>query len=93
MSDRDGSFFLDGLFLGAILGGILGVLFAPQTGEKSRAWLTQVKDDHQDVVDDAMHSSEYMIKAAKDSIEDGVQRVSSIIDQKLSQQTHSSKKK
>lgn len=83
-NEQHGAGFLDGLFLGVILGGVLGVLFAPQSGEQSRAWLKKLKEDNQDVIDDAVVNSEYLIKTAKQSIEDGFKNVSKMLDEKLS---------
>ena len=48
--EHHGSNFLEGIILGTILGGILGVLFAPQSGEKSRAWINKVKDENQETI-------------------------------------------
>ena len=38
-NDNNGSNFLAGLLLGGIIGAILGLLFAPQPGEKTREQL------------------------------------------------------
>jgi gas vesicle protein len=38
-SDNDGSNFLTGLLLGGIIGAAIGLLFAPQPGEKTREQL------------------------------------------------------
>lgn len=81
--DRAGIGFLEGLFLGVVLGGVLGVLFAPQSGDKSRAWLKKLKEDNQDIIDEAVVNSENLVQTAKQSIEDGFQNISKLIDDKL----------
>jgi gas vesicle protein len=80
--ERDGG-FLEGLLLGALLGGLLGMLFAPQSGQETRAWIKRIKDENQDVIDDAVQSSEELIKTTKDSIEEGFRTVTQMIDKKL----------
>ncbi len=81
--EREGSNFLEGLLIGAILGGLLGVLFAPQSGEKSRAWLKKVKDENQDVIDSAVETSENLISSSKSAIKDGFDKIASMIEEKL----------
>jgi gas vesicle protein len=38
-NDNDGSSFFAGLILGGIIGAVLGLLFAPQSGDKTREQL------------------------------------------------------
>ena len=44
-SENDGSSFLTGLLLGGIIGAVLGLLFAPQPGEKTREQLRARADE------------------------------------------------
>lgn len=81
--ENNGSSFLEGLLIGAILGGVIGVLFAPQSGESSRAWLKKVKDDNQDVIDSAVETSETLITSSKSAIKDGFEKIANMIEEKL----------
>ena len=44
-SDNNGSSFLTGLLLGGIVGAILGLIFAPQPGDKTREQLRTRMDE------------------------------------------------
>jgi gas vesicle protein len=41
MSDRDSGSFFQGLLMGAAIGAILGLLFAPQSGRETRELVRQ----------------------------------------------------
>ena len=84
MSDREHSAgaFLEGIFIGAVLGGVLGVLFAPQSGDKTRKWLKDVKEEHQDIIDEALGNGENLINSAKQSIEDKITKISKLLEAK-----------
>ncbi len=86
-SDNNNGSFLEGLFMGAILGGVLGVLFAPQSGEKSRAWLKKLKDDNQDILDNALETSENLVTTSKTAIKEGFDKVANMIEEKLTTNT------
>lgn len=83
MSEREsnnGGAFIEGLFLGAVIGGALALIFAPQSGEETRAWLKQIKDENQDIIDEAVVSSENAVSIAKKKIDDSFKSVSKIIE-------------
>ena len=44
-TENNGSNFFTGLLLGGIIGAILGLLFAPQPGEKTREQLREKADE------------------------------------------------
>jgi len=83
MSRHDDGSFFEIFLLGGIVGAVLGVLFAPQSGDKTRAWLQEVKDEHQEEIDDAVEKSEKVISTTKEAIEDGFDKVSNMIDKKI----------
>ena len=90
MSERQrksGAAFFEGLLLGTVIGGALALLFAPQSGEETRTWLKKIKDDNQDVIDDALINGETAVAAAKRKIEDSFKSVSRMVD------THDVRKK
>jgi gas vesicle protein len=82
MRDREygGGVFLEGLLIGAVLGGVLGVLFAPQSGVKTRQWLKEVKEDNQDIIDEGVKNVENLVTSAKQVIDDKIRK----IEEKLS---------
>lgn len=82
-NDRGAANFLEGLLLGAVIGGVLGVLFAPQSGERSRAWLKNLKEDNQDIIDSALDTSENIISSSKQAITEGFDKVAKMIESKL----------
>jgi gas vesicle protein len=90
MRDKEygGGIFLEGLLLGAVLGGVLGVLFAPQSGEKTRQWLKEVKEDNQDIIDDGVKNVENLVTSAKQVIDDKIRK----IEEKLNRKDDKSKK-
>ncbi len=74
--------FLEGVIIGAIIGAGAALLFAPQTGEETRAWLKKVKDENQDTLDKAKETSENMIATTKAAINEGIERLSATIEEK-----------
>jgi gas vesicle protein len=54
-----------GILIGTVIGGALGILFAPQSGEKNRKQLT---DKVQEVADRVQSESAKLYKSAKDEI-------------------------
>jgi gas vesicle protein len=55
-----------GILIGTIIGGALGVLFAPQSGEKNRKQLT---DKVREMADRVQSESAKLYKSAKDEID------------------------
>jgi gas vesicle protein len=54
-----------GILIGTVIGGALGILFAPQSGEKNRKQLT---DKVKEVADRVQSESAKLYKSAKDEI-------------------------
>jgi gas vesicle protein len=79
---KSGAAFIEGLFLGAVIGGALALIYAPQSGKETREWLKRIKDDNQDIIDEAMVSSESAVTAAKKKIEDSFKAVSHLVEGK-----------
>ncbi|MBU0579794.1 MAG: YtxH domain-containing protein [Candidatus Margulisbacteria bacterium] len=74
--------FLDGFILGAVVGAVAALLYAPQSGEQTRTWLKKVKDENQDLIDNAKETSENLIAQTKAAIDEGIEKISSTIDEK-----------
>lgn len=79
---KSGAAFIEGLFLGAVIGGALALIFAPQSGKETRDWLKKIKDDNQDIIDEALVSSENAVSSAKKKIEDSFKSVSKLVEGK-----------
>lgn len=79
---RNAAAFIEGLFLGAVIGGALALIYAPQSGKETREWLKKIKDDNQDIIDDAIASSENAVAAAKKKIEESFKAVSHLVEGK-----------
>ena len=77
---KSGAAFIEGLLLGAVAGGVLALLFAPQAGKETRQWLKAIKDDNQDIIDEAIVSSESAVAAAKRKIDDSFKAVSHMVE-------------
>lgn len=84
MSDKDrcGSGFFSGLLLGVLLGAAAGVLLAPRSGKETIDNLKKLRDDNEELIQDAVVNSEHLLRAAKDSIEDGFRKVSKMVEAK-----------
>ena len=82
---KDSNFF-EGLVLGAILGGIAGVLFAPDSGRETRRKLQNSSLEKEDLVDTAKDQTENMIEKTKDAIESGFAKLKDLIEENKKEQ-------
>lgn len=72
MSDRDGGGNLAAFLLGGLIGGALGVLFAPKSGKESREQLRQLLDEASDkgekLVREARERGEQLFAEGKEKL-------------------------
>jgi len=80
MGSNDKGGFLEGLVLGGLLGAVFGLLYAPQSGDKTRDWVKKVKDENQELIDSTKETTENLIHVTKDTIEEGLDRISKSIN-------------
>ena len=73
MSSRGG--FLEGLIVGAILGGLTILVAEPSSREKLSNKMKKIRDDNEDVFE----STEDLITKTKQSIESGFEKLGDII--------------
>ena len=80
MSNR--GFFTEGLIIGTIIGGIAGLLFAPQSGEETRKKIKEIKEENQDLIDETKETTEKLIAKTKKSIEDGLAKLNKTLEER-----------
>ena len=76
--------FLEGIIIGAIVGGIAGVLFAPSPGTETRKKLKNMAAENADLVDTAKDQTEDLIDKTKDAIEQGFSKIKTLIEENKS---------
>ncbi|MFC1478167.1 YtxH domain-containing protein [Candidatus Margulisiibacteriota bacterium] len=81
--------FTLGLFFGSIIGAITALLYAPQSGEKTREWIEKTTEENQDKIDElkkvadtTKHKVVETAKDAKDAIEDSLSKLTETIKEK-----------
>jgi gas vesicle protein len=69
MSDRGGEFysFLGGLLFGAVVGGVMGILFAPKAGEETRR---DIKEKAEEVYDTGSKRAQELYEKGKTAYEE-----------------------
>ena len=80
MSDRN--HFIEGVVLGVAVGGFLGVLFAPQSGSKTRRKLKKLKDNKGALIQSTKEKTEEMIANTMDAIESGFDRIEKMVEKR-----------
>ena len=82
MSDNSGSNFAVGFLAGAVVGGIIALLFAPRTGKETRALIREsaieVKERALDVADTVRFETEEAAERAKAAVAGAKQTVSDV---------------
>ncbi|MGN0193630.1 MAG: YtxH domain-containing protein [Pseudoramibacter sp.] len=86
MSSKE-SYFIGGIFAGAIIGAAAALLFAPSTGDDLRASIAsgarETWDDLQDQIKECGHSLKSQIQDATDTLTDRVNQYRSEIEDKI----------
>ena len=73
--------FFEGLIIGVMLGGVAGILFAPESGKETRKKLRESSIDKEDMIDTAKDQTENMIEKTKDAIESGFAKLRDLIEE------------
>ena len=76
-SDKVG-LFASGLILGGIIGSALGILYAPDSGKRTRKRIQRRSDE---LVDDVVKYAQQSKDKAEDIVEDGKKRVEELLDE------------
>jgi gas vesicle protein len=67
--------FTEGLFFGAIIGAVVALIFAPQSGDKTRKYLKKLKEDNQDLIDETADTAEVAISKTLSAIHTGMDKI------------------
>ncbi len=91
MSDRNDSFgaFLAGLVLGGLAGGIVALLFAPQSGEETRSI---IHDKAIELRDKASETYEETLSRAEKAADEAVKRTEAVYNQAKAKASELAKK-
>lgn len=76
-NDRFG-YFASGLLLGAVIGSIVGVLYAPDSGKRTRKRIQRKSDE---ILDDAVSYAKQSRDKAEEIVEDGKKRVEELLEE------------
>lgn len=76
------SHFLEGVFFGALLGGIVALLYTPFSGKETREKIKKLADDNQELIEDTKDKTENLIHKTKEAIEAGFEKISTMIQEK-----------
>ena len=77
MSNRGG--FLEGLLLGALLGGLSILVASPRSRREIQSRIKDFKENNEDVFESTKETTEELIEKTKQSIESGFDRLGEII--------------
>ena len=76
------SHFFEGFCFGALLGGILALLFAPASGVETRKKISQVKDENEDIIKEGKEKTEVLIAKTLEAIDHGFEKINTILEDK-----------
>tara|TARA_A100001015_G_scaffold285599_1_gene353346 strand:- start:33 stop:308 length:276 start_codon:yes stop_codon:yes gene_type:complete len=79
--------FLEGIMIGTLLGGILGLLFAPESGEETRKKIKSKTQNKEALMENAKGQTEDLIEKTKDAIELGFAKVKKLIEENKENQS------
>ena len=80
------SHFLEGFLLGAIIGTIGGILFAPNSGSETRKKLRKIKNDW---TEHPKEKAENMVAKTMKAIESGLDNIGKMVKKDNSEQRYS----
>ena len=76
-NDRFG-YFASGLLLGAVIGSVVGILYAPDSGKRTRKRIQRKSDE---ILDDAVNYAKKSRDKAEEIVEEGKKRVEELLDE------------
>jgi len=70
-----GSKFLGGIILGALMGAVAGVLFAPTSGKETREKIKKLVDENGELINDTKVKTQAIVNKTVDAIREGIDRI------------------
>ena len=80
-SDKKTS-FLGGIVLGAVVGAVAGILFAPTSGKDTRQKIKKMVDENGEFLSDAKEKTEEAVHKTMDAIKTGIDRLGKMVHDK-----------
>ena len=80
MCRNKGGSFSKGFFWGAVIGGILGVLFAPEKGEGTRKKIKEKAKDYEEKGKEALEKAAEELEKARIKYEEAAKKVGPVIE-------------
>lgn len=71
-------YFASGILLGAVIGSVVGLLFAPDSGKRTRKKIQRKSDE---LMDDVVDYAKYSRDKAEKIVEEGKKRVEELMDE------------
>lgn len=71
-------FFASGLLLGGVIGAVVGILYAPDSGKRTRKRIHRKSDE---LVDDVVKYAQQSRDKAEQIVEDGKKRVDELLEE------------
>ena len=79
--DSNGGGFVTGLFVGAVVGAVAALLFAPESGETTRQQLKDLAEQQKDNLKNQWdHAKEKVVSTAREGVDSLAQKASSSVD-------------
>ncbi len=72
--------FVNGLLLGGLVGGALGLLFAPQSGEETRKYLVTKADDLSALAHKKQNELRHIIRAEIEKVQDEPEKLKEVVE-------------
>lgn len=71
-----------GIILGALMGAVAGVLFAPTAGKETRQKLKDMVDKNEEFLKGTKEKTEVVLTKTMDAIKQGIDKIGKIVDEK-----------
>jgi len=81
VEDSNGAGFATGLFVGAVLGAVTALLFAPKSGEQTRQELKDMADQQKDNIKNQWEAAkDKVVNTVREGVDSMAQKASSSVD-------------
>jgi gas vesicle protein len=73
---------VNSFLIGAAVGAVLGILFAPESGDDTREKLKNLKEDNDEIIEETRDNAEDIVEKTLAAIDQGFSKLSDMIDEK-----------